>query len=148
MATSDLFTLSIDEELQQMDTILDDSYDTRSEASESSDSSSNLSSMSSKSGKTRKKQKRSHRLKKASKPKEQEEEKTEISPEVKEPAESTTVATSSTAKEPVKASKTYDYMTKLNYLFRETRFFVASKTPIINTPLSTVKGLYQNQFRL
>lgn len=144
MATSDLYTLSIDEEMQQMDTILDDSYDTRSEASaESSDSSSDLSSVSSKSSKNRKKQKRSHRLKKASKPKDLEAEK-KVSPEIKEPATTTTpaVATSSTVKEPVKASKSYDYMTKLNYLFRETRFFVIKSNNLENVGISKSQGVW------
>lgn len=49
-------------------------------------------------------------------------------------------------------SKTYDYTTKLNYLFRDTRFFVIKSNNAENVILSKAKGVWstlpQNEFNL
>lgn len=39
-------------------------------------------------------------------------------------------------------SKSYDYMTKINYLFRETRFFVIKSNNVDNVGLSKSKGVW------
>lgn len=52
---------------------------------------------------------------------------------------------------PVKG-KSYDYMTKLNYLFRDTRFFVIKSNNLENVVLSKAKGVWstlpQNEAKL
>lgn len=41
-----------------------------------------------------------------------------------------------------KSSKSYDYMTKLNYLFRETKFFVIKSNNAENVRISKTKGVW------
>lgn len=41
-----------------------------------------------------------------------------------------------------KSSKSYDYMTKLNYLFRETKFFVIKSNNAENVKISKTKGVW------
>ena len=53
---------------------------------------------------------------------------------------------------PSKSSKSYDYMTKLNYLFRETKFFVIKSNNAENVKISKAKGVWstlpQNEMNL
>ena len=53
---------------------------------------------------------------------------------------------------PSKSSKSYDYMTKLNYLFRETKFFVIKSNNAENVKISKSKGVWstlpQNEMNL
>lgn len=49
---------------------------------------------------------------------------------------------SSVAKKEGSKSKSYDYMTKLNYLFRETRFFVIKSNNADNVTISKTKGVW------
>lgn len=153
----------ITEELQQA------GYDTRSEASnESSDDSTSISSVSSKS--SRKKSHRSSKNNgKASKEKHEKstdaKETTENgkkaqrnssskSPEPKKRRKNSTASnnnnSSDEAKESAKddgkagkkSSKSYDYMTKLNYLFRETKFFVIKSNNAENVRISKTQGVW------
>lgn len=56
------------------------------------------------------------------------------------------------ATKPSKSSKSYDYMTKLNYLFRETKFFVIKSNNAENVKISKAKGVWstlpQNEMNL
>lgn len=54
----------------------------------------------------------------------------------------TNSSTSTTDKSNANNSKSYDYMTKLNYLFRETRFFVIKSNNAENITLSKTKGVW------
>lgn len=150
----------ITEELQQA------GYDTRSEAShESSDDSSSISSVSSKSSR-----KKSHRSNgKTSKDKHEKsgeaKESTENgkkpqrnssskSPEPKKRRKNSTASNNSEeakdstkdsggdGKSAKKSSKSYDYLTKVNYLFRETKFFVIKSNNAENVRISKTKGVW------
>lgn len=151
----------ITEELQQA------GYDTRSEAShESSDDSSSISSVSSKSSR-----KKSHRSNgKSSKDKHEKsgdaKEATENgkkavrssaskSPEPKKRRKNSTASNNSEeakdstkdsgggdGKSTKKSSKSYDYLTKVNYLFRETKFFVIKSNNAENVRISKTKGVW------
>lgn len=46
------------------------------------------------------------------------------------------------SKQSKKSSKSYDYMTKLNYLFRETKFFVIKSNNAENVRISKTKGVW------
>ena len=156
----------ITEELQQA------GYDTRSEASnESSDGSSSISSVSSKSSR-KKTHRNSKNNGKSSKDKREKvtdfKEMTENgketqrassskSPEPKKRRKNSTGSNNNnssdeakdTAKDSAgdgktvkKSSKSYDYMTKLNYLFRETKFFVIKSNNAENVRISKTKGVW------
>lgn len=123
---------------------LEDSFDTRSEASGSSSSSSNtgpsISSVSSDKSSGSPKAKRRRDAKRAH------------SNDAKKKSKSTTPELNrSKFKEKVN-SKSYDYMTKLNYLFREARFFVIKSNNADNIALSKAKGVWstlpQNEVNL
>lgn len=145
-------------------------YDTRSEAShESSDDSSSISSVSSKS--SRKKSHRNSKNsngksskdkhEKSGEPKEATENgkkpqrnSSSKSPEPKkrrknstasnnsEEAKDSTKDSSSDGKSAKKSSKSYDYLTKVNYLFRETKFFVIKSNNAENVRISKTKGVW------
>lgn len=156
----------ITEELQQA------GYDTRSEASnESSDDSSSISSVSSKSSR-KKSHRNSKNNGKASKDKHEKaseaKETTENgkkpqrnssskSPEPKKRRKNSTTSNNNNSsdeakdstkdsggdsKSAKKSSKSYDYMTKLNYLFRETKFFVIKSNNAENVRISKTKGVW------
>ncbi|CAF4822183.1 unnamed protein product [Pieris macdunnoughi] len=111
----------IGEELKQLEEVLKDAYDTRSEVSSSSSSDSSSPSISSVS--TKSKERRSNRKRAKS--------------NSHSPAETKRRRTSGAAK-----IKTYDYMTKLNYLFRDTRFFLIKSNNAENITLSKAKGVW------
>lgn len=151
----------ITEELQQA------GYDTRSEAShESSDDSSSISSVSSKSSR-----KKSHRSNgKSSKDKQEksgdsketvengkkaQRSSASKSPEPKKRRKNSTASNNSEeakdsakdsgggdGKTTKKSSKSYDYLTKVNYLFRETKFFVIKSNNAENVRISKTKGVW------
>lgn len=152
----------ITEELQQA------GYDTRSEASnESSDDSSSISSVSSKSSR-----KNSHRNNKnngkdkhaktaeaketAENGKKAPRASSSRSPEPKKRRKTSTTSnnnhssdeakdstkSSAEGKPEKKSSKSYDYMTKLNYLFRETKFFVIKSNNAENVRISKQQGVW------
>ncbi|CAO1388362.1 unnamed protein product [Diamesa hyperborea] len=128
----DLEEKKITLELQQMD----NDFDTRSEASNesSNDSSSDQDSPSISSVSTKSSRKKSRRSKASSK------NNSKSSTKDKEAAK------------PSKSSKSYDYMTKLNYLFRETKFFVIKSNNAENVKISKAKGVWstlpQNEMNL
>lgn len=156
----------ITEELQQA------GYDTRSEASnESSDDSSSISSVSSKSSR-KKSHRNSKNNGKSSKDKHEKstevKEATENgkkaartssskSPEPKKRRNNSTTSNNNNSSDEAKdsakdsggdgktakkSSKSYDYMTKLNYLFRETKFFVIKSNNAENVRISKTKGVW------
>ncbi|XP_034831521.1 YTH domain-containing protein 1 [Maniola hyperantus] len=110
----------IGEELKQLEEVKD--YDTRSEVSSSSSSDSSTPSMSSVST-HKSKDKRATRKRTKS--------------ESHSPIQSKRRVTSTSSK-----IKTYDYMTKLNYLFRDTRFFLIKSNNAENITLSKAKGVW------
>lgn len=153
----------ITEELQQA------GYDTRSEASNESSDDSSISSVSSKS--SRKKSHRNNKTApKPSKDKHEKDVKetaengkqsqrvssVEKSPEPKKRRKTSTTSnnnnnSSDEAKDSKKdfggeatkkSSKSYDYMTKLNYLFRETKFFVIKSNNAENVRISKQQGVW------
>lgn len=154
----------ITEELQQA------GYDTRSEASnESSDDSSSISSVSSKS--SRKKSHRNKNNGKSSKEKNDQttdskqtaengkkpqRNSSSKSPEPKKRRENSTTSNNNNSSDEAKdsakdsagdkagkkSSKSYDYMTKLNYLFRETKFFVIKSNNAENVRISKTQGVW------
>lgn len=152
----------ITEELQQA------GYDTRSEASnESSDDSTSISSVSSKSsrkkshrsnGKDNKHEKRSDSKETTENGKKAQRNSSSKSPEPKKRRKTSTGSnnnnnSSDEAKDSTKeeggdgktvkkSSKSYDYMTKLNYLFRETKFFVIKSNNAENVRISKTKGVW------
>lgn len=165
----------ITEELQQA------GYDTRSEASnESSDDSSSISSVSSKSSR-KKSHRNSKNNGKAGKDKHEKDtdsidttengkkpvrNSSSKSPEPKKRRKNSTASNNnssdeankdskdpeSEAKSAKKSTKSYDYMTKLNYLFRETKFFVIKSNNAENVRISKTKGVWstlpQNELNL
>lgn len=135
MADLDAVNLGLDdiEELQQ----LEDSFDTRSEASGStSRSSSSISSVSTDST-VSPKSRRSHLKRGHSSDVERTKSKSS-SPEIKRNRSKDDKVNNSTGS----SMKSYDYMTKLNYLFRETRFFVIKSNNAENITLSKSKGVW------
>lgn len=151
----------ITEELQQA------GYDTRSEAgsNDSSDDSSSISSVSSKSSRKKSSHRNNKNNGKSSKEKHEKnadaKEATENgskkaqrassskSPEPKKRRKTSTTsndeAKDSAAKEDTaskKSSKSYDYMTKLNYLFRETKFFVIKSNNAENVRISKSQSVW------
>lgn len=166
----------ITEELQQA------GYDTRSEASnESSDDTSSISSVSSKSSR-KKSHRSSKNNGKATSSKDKHEKETDSidmtengekpqrnssskSPEPKKRRKNSTGSNNNSSDEAKdskdssrdgkmtkKSSKSYDYMTKLNYLFRETKFFVIKSNNAENVRISKAKGVWstlpQNELNL
>ncbi|VVC86746.1 YTH domain-containing protein 1 [Leptidea sinapis] len=109
----------IGEELKQLEEVVKDAFDTRSEVSSSSSSSSHpsISTVSSKS-----KEKRNRKRTKS---------------ESRSPIDKKRRRVLGEAK-----VKTYDYMTKLNYLFRDTRFFLIKSNNAENITLSKAKGVW------
>lgn len=149
MADLDAVNLGLDETETDMTEglpDLDDSFDTRSEASAESSSSSDTSissvttdsSISPNVRRSHMKRERSSFDKKIK------------SPSPKAAAKNSTQkrgggannASSKTASSNALAAKSYDYMTKLNYLFRETRFFVIKSNNAENITLSKGKGVW------
>lgn len=153
----------ITEELQQA------GYDTRSEAShESSDDSSSISSVSSKSSRKKSHRNSKNSNGKSSKDKHEksgeskeagengkkaQRSSTSKSPEPKKRRKSTASNNSDEAKDSTKdsggdgksakkSSKSYDYLTKVNYLFRETKFFVIKSNNAENVRISKTKGVW------
>jgi YTH domain-containing protein 1 len=57
-------------------------------------------------------------------------------------AKDSTKESSGDGKSAKKSSKSYDYMTKLNYLFRETKFFVIKSNNAENVRISKTKGVW------
>ncbi|XP_038223279.1 YTH domain-containing protein 1 [Zerene cesonia] len=110
----------IGEELKQLEDVLRDTYDTRSEVSSSSSSDSSTPSISSVS--TKSKERRHRKRAKSDSNSPQETKRRRISSGTK--------------------VKTYDYMTKLNYLFRDTRFFLIKSNNAENITLSKAKGVW------
>jgi hypothetical protein len=134
----------IAEELQQA------GYDTRSEANESSDES--ISSEHStkhrekKNGKSTSKEKNSDIAENGKKS-----QRKSSSPEMKKRRTNSSTSnnnnSSDEAKEQSKdnskpGKKSYDYMTKLNYLFRETKFFLIKSNNVENVRISKQKGVW------
>lgn len=64
------------------------------------------------------------------------------SEEGKEDEEEANKDSSGESKPAKKSSKSYDYMTKLNYLFRETKFFVIKSNNAENVRISKTKGVW------
>jgi hypothetical protein len=66
------------------------------------------------------------------------------SPDPKRARKTSTSSTNGagTIKKEGNKSKSYDYMTKLNYLFRETRFFVIKSNNLDNVTISKTKGVW------
>lgn len=156
----------ITEELQQA------GYDTRSEASnESSDDSSSISSVSSKSSRKKshrnsknngKSTKDKHGKATDSKEATENGKKTQRalsskSPEPKKKRKNSTTSNNNNSSDEAKDSakdstgdgkagkkstKSYDYMTKLNYLFRETKFFVIKSNNAENVRISKTKNVW------
>lgn len=123
-------TLNINAKEEDMN--FDDmTYDTRSEVTSSSSGSPSISSVSSGSSK----EGRHKRYKEESK---------SPTPGEKRPSPKPIVTQSK--------GKSYDYMTKLNYLFRDTRFFVIKSNNLENVVLSKAKGVWstlpQNEAKL
>lgn len=113
----------IGEELKQLEEVKD--YDTRSEVSSSASSDSSgpsISTVSSKSSTDRKERRSRH---KRDRPRDRK----SPSPEPKRPRSNN-------------KSKNYEYVTKLNYLFRDTRFFVIKSNNAENVILSKAKGVW------
>lgn len=108
----------IGEELKQLEEGKD--FDTRSEVSSSSSSESSTPSISSVS--TKSKERRLNRKR--------------IKSESRSPIRNKRRCVNSTR------VKTYDYMTKLNYLFRDTRFFLIKSNNAENITLSKAKGVW------
>jgi YTH domain-containing protein 1 len=65
-------------------------------------------------------------------------------PDIKrrKPSAGSSGGTSQTASSAANNSKSYDYMTKLNYLFRDSRFFVIKSNNAENVSLSKSKGVW------
>lgn len=123
-------TLNIN--VKEEDMKFDDmAYDTRSEVSSSSSGSPSISSVSTGSSKDGR-HKRHKQTTKSPSPSEKR----------APPKPATTAA----------KGKSYDYMTKLNYLFRDTRFFVIKSNNVENVVLSKAKGVWstlpQNEAKL
>ncbi|XP_063363696.1 YTH domain-containing protein 1 [Cydia amplana] len=110
----------IGEELKQLEEGKD--YDTRSEVSSSSSSDSSSPSISTASSKS--KERRANRKRT----------KSESHSPIQTKRTRITAANNKT--------KTYDYMTKLNYLFRDTRFFLIKSNNAENITLSKAKGVW------
>lgn len=155
MADLDAVNLGLDETETDMTEglpDLDDSFDTRSEASAESSSSSETSissvttdsSISPNVRRSHMKRERSSFDKKIKSP----------SPKVAATAKNSSTqkrgggaaaknnANNKNASSNALAAKSYDYMTKLNYLFRETRFFVIKSNNAENITLSKGKGVW------
>lgn len=134
----------IAEELQQAD------YDTRSEANDDSDASSISSEQSSNS------KHRSKKNGKASKESTENGKKASRASSSKSPeparkrrknsnaseSDDDTKAASSKTDQSKPGKKSYDYMTKLNYLFRETKFFLIKSNNAENVRISKHKGVW------
>lgn len=114
----------IGEELKQLEE--GKNYDTRSEVLSSSSSESSTPSISSVSSKSveKSKERRSNRKRANS--------------ASRSPPQSKRRRLSNT----ISKAKTYDYMTKLNYLFRDTRFFLIKSNNAENITLSKAKGVW------
>ncbi|EEB14501.1 splicing factor yt521-B, putative [Pediculus humanus corporis] len=124
-------TLNIN--VKEEDMKFDDmTYDTRSEASSSSSESPSISSVSSSSSKDGRHKR--HKQEKSSPPPVEEK---------RSPPKPVVIPTK---------GKSYDYITKLNYLFRDTRFFVIKSNNLENVVLSKAKGVWstlpQNEAKL
>lgn len=154
----------ITEELQQA------GYDTRSEASHESSDDSSISSVSSKSSRKKSHRNSKNSNGKSSKDKAEKsgesKEATENgkkpqrnssskSPEPKKRRKNSTASNNSEeakdstkdsggadGKSAKKSSKSYDYLTKVNYLFRETKFFVIKSNNAENVRISKTKGVW------
>ncbi|GBP19843.1 YTH domain-containing protein 1 [Eumeta japonica] len=113
----------IGEELKQLEEVID--FDTRSEVSSSSSSDTSSPSISTVSSKSLQKSKDKRSSRKRTKS-------VSRSPPTKR-ARTTN---------PSNKIKTYDYMTKLNYLFRDTRFFLIKSNNAENITLSKAKGVW------
>lgn len=113
----------IGEELKQLEEVKN--YDTRSEVSSSSSSDTTAPSISTVSSNSSVERKERRSARKRDRPKAR-----SRSPEVKR---------SRTANNKIKS---YDYMTKLSYLFRDTRFFVIKSNNAENVTLSKAKGVW------
>ena len=109
----------------------DETYDTRSEVSSSSSNSDSsqpsISSVSTKSSRGDNKRNRKNRGKRA-----RSRDSKSSSPETKR----------ARSKESKGATKSYDYATKLNYLFRDARFFIIKSNNAENVTLSKAKGVW------
>ncbi|XP_023936770.1 YTH domain-containing protein 1 [Bicyclus anynana] len=112
----------IGEELKQLEEVKD--YDTRSEVSSSTSSGSSSPSISSVSSTPKSKERRANRKRTKS--------------ESDSPVQSKRRCVPGTSSK----IKTYDYMTKLNYLFRNTRFFLIKSNNAENITLSKAKGVW------
>lgn len=112
----------IGEELKQLEEVKD--YDTRSEVSSSTSSDSSAPSISSAS--TKSKERRVTRKRNKS--------------ESRSPVQNKRRCVANPTS--VNKRKTYDYMTKLNYLFRDTRFFLIKSNNAENITLSKAKGVW------
>ncbi|CAK1586160.1 unnamed protein product [Parnassius mnemosyne] len=108
----------IGEELKQLEEVKD--YDTRSEVSSSSSSDSSTPSISSVSSKSKDRRNRKRAKSKSN-----------------SPAQCKRLRSAAANK-----IKIYDYMTKLNYLFRDTRFFLIKSNNAENITLSKAKGVW------
>ena len=77
---------------------------------------------------------------------EEEEEKTEKKPtlasRISRPPPPTNTTSSSSPPPKKKKGKSYDYATKLNYLFRDARFFLVKSSVAENVSLSKVRGVW------
>lgn len=156
MADLDAVNLGLDEaEANMTDGLpeLEDSFDTRSEASgestSSSDSGPSISSVSTESSISPKIRRphlnRERSQKKSKSPSPVPTKQKKSSATSASSGATTTKSNSNNDKSNAtnnNASKSYDYMTKLNYFFRETRFFVIKSNNAENITLSKTKGVW------
>lgn len=120
---------------------LEETFDTRSEASENSSSTSSgspsISSVSTRSSKSPK-VRRSHLNRERATNKKS----TSPSPDNSKKQKTNSNHQKKSEKSNNNSSKSYDYITKINYLFRETRFFVIKSNNADNVSLSKSKGVW------
>lgn len=146
MADLDAVNLGLDEtEVDMTEGMheLEETFDTRSEASGNSSSSSSgspsISSVSTRSSKSATKNRRSHLNRERTTNKKS----NSTSPDnAKKQLKQNSNHQKKGEKRNNNSSKSYDYITKINYLFRETRFFVIKSNNAENVNLSKSKGVW------
>lgn len=146
MADLDAVNLGLDEtEVDMTEGMheLEETFDTRSEASGNSSSSSSgspsISSVSTRSSKSAKVNRRSHLNRERTTNKKS----NSTSPDnAKKQLKQNSNHQKKGEKRNNNSSKSYDYITKINYLFRETRFFVIKSNNAENVNLSKSKGVW------
>lgn len=124
---------------------LEETFDTRSEASGNSSSSTSgspsISSVSTRSSKSAK-QRRSHLNRERGTTTNKKANSSSPDDAAKKQKQSTNHSKLKSEKSNNNSTKAYDYITKINYLFRETRFFVIKSNNAENVSLSKTKGVW------